>query len=113
MGTAPQTSIVTRDAGVPGQLHGSDHKIEPMTSEEASAGIAFGVMVKNGSANGSNLLCKLLTATTNKLAGIVVFNHDYNRDTELDTDGLQPKATFGVLRQGQIHVLLEENVAGW
>lgn len=108
MGTAPQTSIASRVAAVPGQLHGSGHIIEPCTNEEASAGLPFGTMVKNGTAQN---LGKLPAAITDKLAGIVVFNHAYNRDTELDSDGIQPKATFGLLRKGQISVLLEENVA--
>lgn len=108
MGTAPQTSIADRVAGVPGQLYGSGHKIEPVTNEEATAGMPFGIMVKNGTAA---RLAKLPAATSDKLAGIVVLNHAYNRDTELDTDGIQPKATFGILREGCIHVLLEQNVA--
>lgn len=111
MGTAPQTSIATRAKAVPGQLYGSGHVIEPATNEEASAGIAFGVMVKNGTAGSNPNLVKLLTATSEKLAGIAVFNHYYNRDTEVDTDGLQPDAVFGLLRKGQIWVKIEETVA--
>ena len=109
-GTAPQTSIAARDAGMPGMLTGSDHVIEPCTNEEASASLPFGVMIKNGTA-GANLLGKLLTATSEKFAGIVVHNHAYNRDTEVNATGMMPKSTFGILRRGQIHVLLEENVA--
>lgn len=101
--TAPQTSVASRRAAVPGQLHGSGHVIEPCTSTEASAGIPAGVMIKNAGL--------LLTATDNALLGVPVFNHYYNRESELDSDGYQPKATFGLLRKGRISVLLEENVA--
>ena len=103
MGTAPQTSIASREAGFPGQLVGRGHVIEPMTSAEASASIPFGVMVKNGGLK--------ITATTSKLAGVVAHNHAYNVDSELDANGLRPKATFGLVRKGEVRVLLEENVA--
>jgi len=74
---------------------------------EASAEIPFAVMVKQGTDPHEVLK---LTAITNKLAGIVVFNHSYAKPNELGETGLKPKTAFNILNKGRIWVRTEEAV---
>lgn len=108
--TAPQTSVADRSAGRPGQLVGSNHRIEQCTNEEASAGLAFGNAVKIGTAA---RLAKVPTdplAEVDSLIGIVALNQAYERVSEIDSDGIQPDATFGLLRRGALYVSSEDAV---
>lgn len=74
---------------------------------EASAEMPFGTMVKQGTDPHEVLLC---TATTNKFAGVVVFNHCYAKPNELGDDGLKPKVAFNILNKGRIFVRPEDAV---
>lgn len=85
----------------------ANHTIESMTSEEASAEVPFGVMVKQGTSDTQFLK---LTAITDKLVGIVVHSHAYDKPNELGDTGLKPKVTAGILRIGRIWVPVEEAV---
>ena len=82
--------------------------VDSMVSTEASAEVPFGVMVQHGTADTD---AKLLSATSNKLAGVVLQSHAYAVGTELGTVGLLPKASLSVLRQGKVWVNVEEAVA--
>ncbi len=109
----PQTSVASAmTARLAGDLSDSfslaNSRKESRTSEEASAGIPFGIMVKEGTAAG---LAKLCTGTTNVLAGIVVRSNSFAIPDELVVaTGLTPKTTFSAVTKGEINVLLEENV---
>lgn len=82
-------------------------EIDSFVSEEASAEIPFGVMVKQGTADNGALK---LTATSNKLVGLVVHDHSYAKDTELGSTGLKPKTTLRVMTKGRAWVTVEEAV---
>lgn len=108
----PQTTVKnTPDIGMPGQI--ADLKtaawgsIASKTSQEASAPIPFGVFVRKGTGDDG---VKLLAATTNPLAGLVVFGQGYHRDLELTSAGLQPGATFDVAEKGNFFVRVEDAV---
>jgi len=108
----PQTEVEdTMPIGVAGQLADlwteENGDVASATSEEASAEIPFGVMVKPGTADDGVLK---LTATSNKLAGITVFSHLYAKPDELGDTGLKPKVTFDVLTRGRIIVFPEDAV---
>lgn len=109
--TAPQTSVSTPDIGVPGQvlnLHTSQSgKISSATSEEASASIPFGVMVKGGTADRT---AKNLAANSDVLKGIAMWSGNYHRDLEVDENGLRPGCTFDVLEVGETIVRVEDAV---
>jgi len=106
---APQITVsLTPDIGVPGQIasfQGLDDAITfDKTSKEASASIPFGVTVKQGTLDDDVLL---MTAAANKLVGVTAFAHDFARNSELTSSGLQPGATFAVVFQGPVLVLPE------
>lgn len=108
----PQTTVtLTADIGVPGQIasfQGLDDAITlDKTSKEASAAIPFGVVVKQGTLDDDVLL---MTAANNKLEGVTAFAHDFARNSELTSSGLQPGTTFPVVFQGPVLVLPEGNV---
>lgn len=81
--------------------------VDSFVSEEVSAEIPFGVMVKRGAAVGGALK---LTAITDVLAGIVCHSHSYAKPEELGDVGLKPKVSLSVLRRGDIWVHVEEAV---
>jgi hypothetical protein len=85
------------------------------TSEEASAGIPFGVMVGKGAGRDGALL---LAANDDVLKGIAVRAHSYATPQEMialaapaGALGLAPGVTFGVGRTGRYRVLIENDVA--
>lgn len=87
------------------------------TSEEASAGIPFGVCVAQGSEDRTALL---VATTADVLIGIAMYANDLSTPQEVTApdDGvtaldprIQPGVTFSVLRRGRIWVRTEENVA--
>ncbi len=107
-----QTEVKTEpDLGLPGQLadlfSASDADVVAKKSEEETASIPFGVMVAQGEEDDGVLN---LAANNDRLVGIVVHAHGYNRDSELDDDGLRPGCTFDVLNEGRIIVRVEDSV---
>lgn len=107
----PFTSTKTKmDAAFAGMLaDNSDHTTDSFVNEEAANEIAFGTMVKFGTAaNGALNLSA--SADADKLAGILRHQHAYNLDNELGTIGLKPKATLGILKRGKIYVNVDEAV---
>lgn len=112
-----QTSVSSALAiGVAGLSVGSDNKSRPKVSAEASAGIPFGVMVAIDATNEDGGAVLLNTsaaamAANGKLAGVVMFDHNYDRTSELDTDGnLKPKTSFEVMTSGRCLVRVEDAV---
>jgi hypothetical protein len=105
----PFTSVQQSTAGVFAGMLADGHPTEfdSFVSEEASAEIPFGVMVKQGTADNGALK---LTATSNKLVGLVVHTHGYAKDNELGSTGLKPKTTLKVLTKGRAWVKVEEAV---
>ncbi len=119
MGT-PQTTVQKHpDYGMPGQLAtlraAADAKVDTYLQEEASAHIPFGYVVKLGTPDLSLGIngAKLPSAKTDKLVGIACFAHSYARTNaqEIDSTGLSPGTHFGVVRQGAVFVMPEEDVA--
>lgn len=110
--SAPQSTVLKiEDIGVPGQLanfqSAADAVVDSKFSEEASASIAFGLMVKEGTADKG---VKLMTAANNKLAGIVVWAENFHTPSEIDANGLRPGCSFGCLSEGDIIVTSEAAV---
>lgn len=101
-----QTEVTDMTVSVAGMLadDGQNKDVIGYTSEEASAGIRPGVMVKQGAADFGALL---LAATTDKLIGVAVYGQAYARPEEIDDDGYQPLCTFDVLVKGRVWVLTE------
>jgi hypothetical protein len=107
-----QTTVLAEmKIGIPGQL-ATEHDertadIVTRTSEEASASIPFGVFVQKGTDDGD---VKKLTATTNKLIGIVVWEANFAPVYQVDSVGLKPGVTMSILRKGKIIVVPETDV---
>lgn len=107
----PQTSVpAPLPIGVAGQLADAwteaNGDIISVISEEASAGLLFGIGVKKGTADDGVLN---LTAITEVLHGIIVYSPRFSIPDELVVaTGLVPKtAHFGLLRMGRILVFTE------
>lgn len=110
MANGIQTSIGDMSKWFAGMLADARYKTtETGTSEEASAEIAFGVMVKRGTADDGILR---LTAVTDvgRFAGIVQHTHALAKDLQLGDVGIKPKTTVNVLVKGAIVVPTEEAV---
>lgn len=109
-----QTEVTTAPlVGTPGrpadEYTAQNGQVASATSEEASALIPFGIMVKKGTGDYGALL---MTATSNALLGISYRSNDFAVGLEIDesTGNLKPGATFGVARKGRFFVLIEEDV---
>lgn len=110
--SAPQTSVpATMTIGLVGQLADlwtlNSGDVWSATNAEASAEIAFGLAVKRGTADGS---MNVLTAITEAVFGVTVFNHLFSKPDELGDTGMKPNVTGDVLRMGRIYVLTETNI---
>lgn len=110
-----QTAVrTTMRAGIPGQL--ADEWTErngardTFTSEEASAAIPFGVFLKKGT---GDTQAKLLSATSDILVGVVVWEADFARPYHQTDAGLLPGVTFTCLTKGKIWVVPETNVTAY
>lgn len=106
-----QTSVSSAPKiGLPGepadQHTAKNGRVVSGTSEEASAEILTGIMVKAGTGDYGVLK---LTATTNRLVGITTREQDFG-DLELGDTGYKPGATFGIARTERWFVRIEENV---
>lgn len=108
---APQTSVGTMPIGVEGDLADdwtvANGAVDSATSEEASAEIPFGVAVKGGTAANS---MKLLTAITEAVSGIVVYEPDFAKPAQLGDTGIKPKVTARLVRFGRVLVIPEDAV---
>lgn len=90
------------------------------TSEEATAGIPFGICVAQGTADDG---AKLVATTADVLIGIAVYGNHFATTVDgspelIPADGItyadpaiMPEVTFGVMRRGRIWVRTEEAVA--
>ncbi len=105
----PQTSVLVKPAayfaGMLVDLNG--YTSESCVNEEASAELAFGRMVKQGTAVDQ---AKELAAQADRAVGIVMHSHRYAKDDELGTTGLKPAVSFAVLTRGKIVVEVGEAV---
>lgn len=102
-----QTTVTSQPVkGFPGLLSDASDLKNAVSAcnKEASAEIRFGIMVKATTDPGNALL---MTATTNKLKGIVAYSADFHKDLELGDTGLKPGAEMNVLSHGRIWVLVE------
>lgn len=107
---AQQTSVSNRMAvGFPGMISDASRNtnLATYTSEEAAAEIPFGVFVKEGTLRDQMLL---LTAITDRVAGVLVQSHGHAKDNELGTTGVKPKCTGSVMTAGRCFVYVEEAV---
>lgn len=105
----PQTSVATTpDAGIPGQIAESAWG-EPLSllNEEESAEIAFGLLLKRGTADGT---CKLLSATSDTPVGLSVHSHGYAAGVEVGDTGVKPAFMLGVMSKGSAFVFVEDAV---
>lgn len=94
-------------AGMPADFRGLD--VVSRVSEEASAEIPFGQMVKQGTTD-RGILRLSATGDTAKLEGVVVHSQNKAKDFELGSSGLKPKITAGVAVKGRILVSVDEAV---
>lgn len=99
--TYPQDQTEELFAGsLPDAAHQTQH-VRAFVNEEAASEIAFGVMVKQGTADDD---AKLMAAQADHLVGIVVRSQAYSKDEELGSTGLKPNVSMSVLRKGRIWV---------
>jgi hypothetical protein len=100
----------TMGIGIEGQLADTgNHEVVSYANGEASATMPPGCAVKFGVLDQEVLK---LTATSSKVAGIVIHSHRYDPDTQLDADGaIKANNMLGVLRKGRILVKCEEGCA--
>lgn len=109
-----QTAVNTRmPIGIPGQL-ADLHTTEfgdtvSVTNTEASAEIAFGLMVKNGTTQDSALLVAA-AADADDLVGIAVHANNFAYPEQIGDTGLKPGTTFAALRKGRIFVIAVDAV---
>jgi hypothetical protein len=75
---------------------------------EASAEIPFGVFVKAGTAERTALL---LSASTDKPLGVVVWRKWYEKTLDLGTTGVKAGVRIDVMRKGRIWVTCETAMA--
>lgn len=108
---APQTSVGVMPIGVEGDLADEwtvmNGAVDSATSEETTAEIPFGVAVKAGTAASS---MKLLTAITETVNGVLVYEPDFAKPSQLGDTGIKPKVTARLLRFGRILVIPEDTV---
>lgn len=111
----PQTAVTTAPLvgrpGEPADEHTSRNgRVVSAVQSEASVAMIPGIMVQKGTGDND---VKLMTATSNKLAGIVVRTHDVS---DLDFDvlatnpGYRPGAEVPIARTERWFVRIEENV---
>lgn len=84
-----------------------DPLIIPGRNNESSAAIAFGLMVKWERSTDDDGV-KILTANSEKVAGVVVYSPSYAKDIngvgDLNSTGLKPGSIMNVLRKGRVWV---------
>lgn len=95
-------------AGALVDLNGNND-VKTYVSEEASAEIPFGVMLKQGSADNGCLLIAD-AGDVAEFIGVAVHSNAYNKDNELGDTGVKPDVAIGVLQKGTIWVEVEEAV---
>lgn len=110
----PQTAVTAAPLvgrpGEPADEHTARNgRVVSAKQAEASAGMIPGIMVQKGTGDYD---VKVLTATTNKLAGVTVRTHDIS---DLDFDitgntGYKPGASVPIARTERWFVKIEENV---
>lgn len=102
------TVKTTLEAAYPGMRSGMNkNRVTPGLNEEASAEMRWGIAVKQGTDDAGALL---LTATTNKIKGLVQSTHAMAKETELGDTGVKPDAVFDCAEEGELYVLTEEAV---
>lgn len=96
--------------GVVGQLADdwtvNEGAVDSVTNTD-TVEIAFGLAFKRGTTDDSALV---LTAITEAVDGISVFEHDFSKPDQIGSVGILPKVTFRCLRFGRIYVIAEDNV---
>lgn len=101
---APAVAI----AGMLADGHPSQHQIDGMRNDEASAEMAFGYAVKFNSTSDPRS-AKLLTAITGEIvAGIVLFHQNYDPEVQLGTVGVKAGYEVNVVRKGRLWVICED-----
>ncbi len=110
MASAPQTTVSnTQGVAFAGMV--ADNSLlkdcKSYLSAESSAEIAFGTAVVQGT---TEIECLKPAAQANLILGVVAHSHDYQKDVELGTTGLKPKATVTPLTRGRIWVVVTEAV---
>lgn len=123
MQTSVSTDYTAGTAGMMVDLHTAlDGDIGSYTSEESSAAIPFGIVVKQGAGDYGALK---MTATSSDMLGVTVYGHMYATGVvgasaalgDVDAAnfpgdvGLLPDITFGVCRRGRIWVRVEDAVS--
>ena len=107
----PQTSVSLKPAvSIAGMLADASmvKDADTYTNEEASAELAFGRMVKQGTADDQ---AKVFAAQSDKAVGVVLHSHAFAKDDQLGTTGLKPKVSFGALQKGKVWVEVDEAVS--
>ncbi len=106
-----QTSLKTvQDLAFAGKIVDlKNHDIESHVSEESSAEMPFGVMLKSGTLADQALLVAA-QADKSLWAGVLVHSAHYNKDNQLGTTGVKPNQPLNVMRRGTIWVTTEDAV---
>lgn len=102
----PQTAVLTsQDFGVPGQLadfQSASDAIVDMAINTDTVDMSFGMVVKQGTSDDGALVP---SSQADLLKGIVVQANDFERLTQLNSDGITPGTPFGLLKRGRVWVL--------
>jgi hypothetical protein len=102
----PQTSVLTsQDFGVPGQLadfQSVSDAVVDMAINTDTVDMPFGTCVKQGTSDDGALMP---TSLADLLKGIVVQANDFERLTQLNSDGITPGTPLGLLKRGRVWIL--------
>ncbi len=107
---APQTSLSMKPAAyIAGQIVDlNDYDSDTFFNEEASAELAFGRLVKQGTALNQ---AKEIAAQADIAIGVVMHEHRYDKQYELGATGVKSGGVLSVMRRGRIVVEVGEGVS--
>lgn len=102
-------------AGFPGLLWTTfEHSLRTtFIQAETTLEIPFGTFVRRITTTDElhKPKARLLTSSTDDIAGLVLHSHAYNRETDLGTVGLKPRTQLTVLEVGVAWAIAEEAMA--
>lgn len=112
---ALNTSYAEQSAAFAGMLADlTEKEASPYVQGEASAEIAFGAGVVEGTAatEAGGFNGAILPVDANSVfAGVLLHAHDLDPRTELGTTGVKPGAAISVLKEGRVWVYTEDTIA--
>jgi hypothetical protein len=104
------TANVSQTAAFAGMVVSTEpHTIRSYVSEEASAELPFGIMLKQGTADGQALQIDD-AGDVAEFIGVLAHSHKYAKPTQVGDTGVKPDQSLNVLTKGVIWVEVEEAV---